>query len=308
MIFCKIVKPLGEGNLFYGCVYNSFVLGFDFSVFWETGRALLAGQDIYAVHLSAYPPAAAYLYALFALLPFGIAFPIWSGANVLFLFDTLRRRGMAKQFAAWLGCTPVLFVLLTGQIDLFYLWVASFLPLGNGQGVAAAVLITLKPQAALVLLPWFLIRWLLREPRKLLAWGIGCLALHGLPLVFDPGVYQRWFAVLGSQAGWRAPISSGVFLLSNANIPLWVMAMLAAAAAIWGLTRDADTARAALLLAQPSGVWYMDALLAGTIDWRFFLPLSWAAFIAAQVVENSLPLIVIPLGVVAWNVWRRKRA
>ena len=89
------------------------MLGFDFSVFWETGRAILAGRDPYSVHLSAYPPAMAYLYALFALVPFELAFPLWVGLNVLFLLDTLRRKNLVRQFPGWLLSTPSLFLLIT---------------------------------------------------------------------------------------------------------------------------------------------------------------------------------------------------
>jgi hypothetical protein len=277
------------------------VLGFDFSVFWDTGRALLEGRDPYSVQLSAYPPAAAYLYALFALIPFAYAFPLWCGANVLFLFDLLRRRGLARQFPAWLAATPAWFVLFTGQIDLFYLWVSGFV-LGDGPwAVPAAALVTLKPQVAFVVLPWHLLRWLREAPRRVLAWAGLCLVLHGFPLLLNPAIYTRWFAVLRSQAGWRAQISTGLFLFSNIGVPVWLLAILAGGAALWGLTRGKETARAALLLAQPAGVWYEDVLLTASAPWQLFLPLTWAAFILATLFRNSLPFLLIPLGVIFWR-------
>lgn len=276
------------------------MLGYDFSVFWETGRALLEGRDPYAVPFSAYPPAAAYFYALFALLPLALAFPLWSGANILFLLDTLRRRGLARQFPAWLAATPSLFVLLTGQIDLFYLWLAQFLFTNSRWTVIPAALVTLKPQVAFVVLPWHLLRWLRSAPRRLLIWSGLCLLLHGFPLLIDPQVYQRWFAVLHEQAGWRAPLSTGIFLFSNLGIPAWILAVPALLIAAWGLTRGSETARAALLLAQPSGVWYQDVLLTGAAPWKFFLPLTWGAFALSYLSQNSLPFLLIPLGVIFW--------
>ncbi len=275
------------------------MLGFDFSVFWDTGRAILAGSDPYAVHLSAYPPAMAYLYTLFALVPFSLAYPIWCGLNVLFLLDTVRRKGLIRQFPAWLASTPSLFLLMTGQIDLLFLWFANFMSGSGWSAALAAALITLKPQAAFVLLPWLLLGWMRRERLQLLRWAGLCLLLHGFPLLFDPGIYQRWIQAVLQQPGWRAPISSGLFLLTNLNIPAWMLAIPAAAVAIWGLTRDEMTARTALLLAQPVGIWYEDILLLGAVSWKVYLPLTVVAFILSVLFQNSLPFLLIPLVVLA---------
>ena len=187
-----MMSPINKHTLY--SYYNYWMLGFDFSVFWETGRALLEGRDPYSVHLSAYPPAAAYFYALFALIPMAYAFPLWCGANILFLYDTLRRRGLAREFPAWLASTPALFILLSGQIDLLYLWLANFILAEGRWAVLAAVLVTLKPQVAFVVLPWHLLRWLRFHPKRLFAWAGMCLLLHGFPLLNDPNVYQRWLA------------------------------------------------------------------------------------------------------------------
>ena len=283
------------------------MLGFDFSVFWDTGRAILDGRDPYSVHLSAYPPAMAYFYTLFALIPFALAFPIWCGANILFLVDALRRRGLVKQLPAWLLSAPSLFIILTGQIDLFFFWLSGMLAAGGWAGALAAALVTLKPQVAIVVLPWHLLAWLRRDRIQLLRWGGLCLLLHSFPLLFDPTIYARWVAAVASQPGWRASISSGVFLFANLGIPIWVLAIPAAALLIWGLTRDEPTARAALLLAQPIGVWYEDVLLVGSVTWKLFLPLSLLAFLLAALFQNSLPLLLIPSGVLVWRLSKSRQ-
>ena len=281
------------------------MLGYDFSVFWNTGRAILEGRDPYSVHDSAYPPAMAYLYALFALIPFWLAFPIWCGLNVILLFDTLRRKGLARQFPAWLASSPSLFLLFSGQIDLLFLWFSNFMSGTGWLAALAAALITLKPQAAIVLLPWPLLRWLRQERMQLLRWGGLCLLLHGFPLLLDPGIYQRWLQAVAQQPDWRAPISSGLFLLTNLNVPVWVIAVPAVALAVWGLTRDEMTARTALLLAQPLGIWYEDILLVGAVSWKFFLPLSLAAFALSVLFSNGLPFILIPAGVLLLRLMKK---
>ena len=284
------------------------MLGYDFSVFWQTGLAILQGHDPYSVQNSAYPPGMAYLYTLFALLPFGLAFPLWCGLNVLFLVDTLRRKRMIRQLPAWLGSAPSLFLLLSGQIDLLFLWLANFMGGRGWPAALAAALITLKPQTALILLPWLLLGWLRTERVQLLRWGGLCLLLHGYPLLFDPGIYSRWLAVVAQQTSWRPTISSGLFLLTNINVPVWAIALPALAVAIWGLTRDELTARTALVLAQPVAIWYADILLVGAISWKVFLPLTLAAFAVSVWANNSLPFLVIPLVVLGVRVYKSKQA
>ena len=283
-------------------------MGADFTVFWNTGLAILLGQDPYAVPLSAYPPALAYLYTLFALLPRDVIFPIWVGANGMLFFDVLRRRKLLRQTAAWVASAPVWFILITGQIDILFFWLAEFLGAGGWKAVITAALITLKPQLALVILPWYLLRWLRAERGQLLRWALVCLPLHTFPLLFDPGIFGRWLAVLGEQSGWRQTFSSGLFLFTNLGVPGWIFVLPALALAVWGLTRDEKTSRAAQLLAQPSAVWYVDVLLVGALPWQIYLPVSMAGFIAAALVHNNLPFFFIALSALLWRVIKERQA
>jgi hypothetical protein len=282
------------------------VIGYDFYVYWQIGRAILQGADPYLVENAAYPPATMILYTLFALLPFLPAFGLWSGLNFLSLFDVLRRQKLARQFPAWLAFTPSLFILLTGQIDLVFLWLVSWLGRGGWRAVLAAAAVTLKPQVALVVLPWLLLRWLLHERAQLLRWLVITLALHLSPLLLDANIYQRWIETVQSDATWRAPLSSGIFSLANLSIPVPLLVLAALAIAIWGLTRDEVTARIALLLAQPIGLWYEDVLLAGLIPWQLLVPVSWLAFLLSVLLKSSLPFLLIPLSALVWRVWAKR--
>ncbi len=285
------------------CWYNQFVIGYDFYVYWQIGRAILQGTDPYLVENAAYPPATIVLYALFGLLPYLPAFAIWSGLNVLSLFDVLRRNKLTRQFPAWLAFTPTLFILLTGQIDLVFFWLVSWLNRGGWTSVLAAAAITLKPQIALVALPWQIIRWLLHDRKQLLRWLAVCAVLHLSPLLLNPNFYQRWIETVQSDANWRAPLSSGIFLLTNLSVPVPLLILVALAIALWGLTRDEVTARMALLMAQPIGLWYEDVLLVGLAPWQLLVPISWLAFILSVYFKNSLPFLIIPLAALLWRLW-----
>lgn len=286
------------------------MLGFDFSVFWETGRAVLQGVNPYAAHMANYPPAAVYMFAIFGLLPFAPSFAIWTGMNFVFLYDILRRRGLLRQIPAWLAFTPTFFVLQSGQSDLLFFWLSVFLNENGWKAVLAAALITLKPQVALILLPWHLVRWLLHERKKLLAWVGVSLVLHLTPLLFDRLIYWHWFLQVKDSPGWRMQQSSGVWLLTNFSSSVLLAAVLGAAAlavSIWGLTRDEVTARAALLMAQPVGIWYEDVFLVGAVSWKLALPLSWAAFGLAVLFQNGAPMILLAGGVLAWRAFQLDR-
>ena len=281
------------------------MLGKDFYVYWQIGKAVLAGLDPYSVTDSFYPPATSLLFALLSLLPFTPAFALWTGAGAVVFWDTLRR---LKLPLIWFGFTPTIFLLMTGQMDIFFLWLAGFLPAGGWAAVVAGGLITLKPQLAFVILPWFLVRWAIHERILLARWVGFCVLLHLLPLLYDPTLYTRWLTAVQGETGWRLLASPGLFALTNLKIPLVMIAIIAVVAAIWSLWRDQLTSRAAQLLALPGGLWYNSVLLTGAAPWWLLVPLSWVAFILAVLFQNSLPLALIPLGAFVWLVARSTQA
>jgi hypothetical protein len=284
------------------------MIGADFFTFWQIGQAILNGANPYLVKSSVYPPAATILFAVFGFLPFLPSLAIWSGANVILLIATLRGKQHTRPIWAWFLFAPVIFNLLTGQLDIFFFFLAGFLSMGSWKALTAGVLLTLKPQLALVILPWYLVRWFKSNPRLLLSWGAASLALNLLPFAFDPAIYQKWISALQGVSEMKTGVSSGIFSLTAFGFPLWLAALIAVPIAVWGLFQEESISRAAQLLVFPITIWYEDVLLAGSIAVRWLVPYSLVAFIAAGLVQNALPLATIPLVVLLYQLYQRKRA
>lgn len=283
------------------------MIGWDFLVFWQIGEAVLKGMNPYAVDYSRYPPATTLFFALFALVPYFIAFAVWSGASLVLYVDTLRRMKKTRwSIAAWIFFTPTIFTFLTGQIDIFFLWLAQWLPGGGWKSAAAGALLTLKPQLAAVILPWYLIRWLMKDRQLLWKWAGVAVGLHALPLVLDAGIYGRWIAALSGVSEMKIPLSSGLFSLTALDVPVVILAVVALPVAVWGLTRDEVTSRAALMLSNPLTIWYDDVLLAGSVPVKVIVPYSWGMFGLAYLFSSSIPLATIPLAVLVWKVRERR--
>jgi hypothetical protein len=246
------------------------MLGFDFHNFWNIGRAVLAGLSPYSVPDSFYPPATAYLFGLLGLLPFNLSFGLWTGVNVILFQRSILRVQKGWSQIAWLAFAPVTFILLTGQIDILFLWLAGFLGSKGWKAVLAGVLITLK---------------------------------HALPLLADPLIYQKWLASAGGESSWRLPASPGVFALTNLNIPLILIGILAAAIILSGLLllHDAMFSKTAQLLALPAGLWYENVFVVGSTPWWMLVPISWLAFWAALQAHNNYPFVIIPLVSIVWQ-------
>ena len=93
-----------------------------------------------------------YLYQL-ALLPFQIAYALWTGLNVILFYKASKKIAASKTWI-WFLFSPTVFILMTGQIDILFLWLSTFLnDERTSKQILAATLITLKPQLALVVLP-----------------------------------------------------------------------------------------------------------------------------------------------------------
>jgi hypothetical protein len=296
------------------------LIGKDFLVFWQTGQAVLAGLNPYTVPEAAYPPAATLLFALLSLVPFWLAFPAWTGLNVALYVNVLRQKKRPHpvkplEVLAWFTYMPFVFVILFGQIDILFLWLASFLVVDRQKEHSGwvppvcAALITLKPQAAFILLPWPLLAWLRRDRRSFLKWLCLSATFHLLPLLYDPGLYSKWLVELKSASQWRLMTSPGIFSLSTLGIPFWILAVPSLVVAVWGVFKDEKIARAAMTLALPMGFWYEDVLLSFDVPAVWMVPLSWAALLLSMTVQNSMPLMLIPLGFLAWGVgrWLQKR-
>jgi len=132
------------------------------------------------------------------------------------------------------------------------------------------------------------------------------LGLHWLPLLFDGEIYGKWMTALSGVSEMKVPLSSGLFSLTAVNVPVVVLGMVAFVLAIWGLTRDEATCRAALMLSNPLTIWYDDILLAGLAPVKVIVPFSWVMFGLAYSLNSSIPLALIPLAVLICKVLPRK--
>jgi hypothetical protein len=279
------------------------MLGFDFYNFWHTGQAVLAGNGPYSVPDSFYPPAMAYIFTILALLPFNLGFGLWTGVNLILFRKTVLRFQKGWGGIAWLAFAPVTFIFLTGQIDILFLWLAGFLTSKGWKAILAGVLVTLKPQIAFIVLPWFLLQWMLHERPQLLWWAAGTVTLHTLPLLVDPLIYHKWLASAGGESSWRLAASPGVFSLTNLDVPLVVIGILAVAIVILGfiILRNPMFSRTAQVLAMPAGLWYESVFLIGSTPWWLLVPISWATFIVANQIHNNYPFVLIPLVSFIWQ-------
>ena len=282
------------------------MLGKDFFVYWQIGRAVWSGVNPYSVPESLYPPAAIALFAVMSLPPFTIAFATWTGINVAGFAYSLTRLVAERRRLLWFAFPPTLFVLLTGQLDLLMLWASTFLARGGYPAAVVAAVITMKPQAAFVLLPWYVLQWWKADRNTL--WKVAAFTaiLHLIPLAVSPGLYSDWITSVRAQSAWRLEASPGLFALTSFGLPWPPIALLAAFVTLYGLTRTRQTSYATQLCSLPMGLWYESVFLAGVTPALLILPVAWLAFAAAALLRVSWPLAAVPIAALVWR-WRKDR-
>jgi hypothetical protein len=160
------------------------LFGFDFRIFWSAAAAVLQGQSPYTIVGFFSPHPLAVLLIPFALLPFELAYFLWTGLKIFLLVKSTDRWGFIKALVFF----PVAFDLLQGQMDLLVFILALKL---NWIGV---VLSTVRPQLAIWILPYTFYRWW-QEKKFDQFWksALGVLALYGTSTLIDPDWWQKWF-------------------------------------------------------------------------------------------------------------------
>jgi hypothetical protein len=282
------------------------MLGKDFFVFWQIAQSILSGAPLYSTPESLYPPAMLLLFTPLGLIPFNIAFGLWSGLNVILYISSVRFF-TKENLLAWFFYTPALFILLTGQIDIIFLWVSTFLTSKQTwKKVLAAVILTLKPQIAFIVLPWLFIRWIKQQPKTILLWLVGCILLHGLPWIIDPGIYAKWLEAMKIYSSDRLLLSPGVFGLANFGIPIWLLTVFALAVMVFGLYQSENISKNAQIIALPMGLWYENVFLVGSVSWKWLVPISWVCFILAYILKTSAILIIIPISAFVIQMIKKK--
>jgi hypothetical protein len=282
------------------------MLSADLLYFWNIARAILQGLGPYSV-TNVYPPATSYLFVLFGLVSFQIAAWTWAGVNLLTTLDIIRRLPATRLRWLWLLFSPLVFIVLDGQNDLVFLWLALNLERKDWRAGVAAGLMLLKPQIAFVVLPWYLIRWLLHDRKQILRFMGMAVVLAVFPLVIRPTVYAEYLVAAQAQTGLRVAASPGFFAFTTFAVPIWIPALLGGLFALAGLWLDVRSSWAAQLLALPGGRWYDSVLLLNAAPVWFAVPLSWLTCALAAWLKNSVPLMLIPVGILLWRLLAKIR-
>jgi len=270
--------------------------GWDFSILWEAGRAVLSGQTPYSTAFFYYPLPFAYALAILALLPEKVSFGLWIVVNLLILVAAFRRT-----FWHWILYAPVLHMLSSGNVDLLF-W-AMERGLGrHWRGAILGALITLKPQVAVVLLPWHLLDWLRNDRSTLGRWVVLTTLLWTTPLVWHPSWLAEWLRASPDLSLHAASNSPGLFSLLNAWPRLAIpLAIVAAALFAWGQFQGKETARASALLGSPIGLFYQTMAVLGCAPAPLLVPISLLAVVLSVASRTFIPFALLPLAVMAWH-------
>jgi len=276
--------------------------GWDFSILWEAARALLEGRDPYSVANFFYPLPVAYLLAPLGLVPVGVAMGTWLLINFGILVAAFRR-----EFWVWLLYVPMLHLFSSGQVELV-LWGLERAIVPGWRGMLFAALITLKPQTALILLPYHVIRWARTDRKTLVGWVVCTAVLWGAPLLWRPTWLQEWLtARAGGSFFEYAPNAPGVFTLLRLSEGLLIPLLIVAAAIfIWGLFQNNATTRAAMMLASPLGLFYATIQLAGCAPARLLVPLSFGVTLLSFATSTFIPFALLPIAVI-WYQQHKQR-
>jgi hypothetical protein len=275
--------------------------GWDFSILWAAGRAVLLGQDLYNVAHFFYPLPFAYILAGVATMPLPVAYWLWLAFNLGLLVYFFRR-----DFWQWLLFVPVLHLFSSGQVEL--VWWGMERGMGrHWRGALLGSLITLKPQTAVLLLPWHVVDWLRYDRPTLFRW-IGLTSLiWGVPLLWRPGWILEWLAATPPYRLLSASNSPGIFSLIRLLPALWpVLAVAAVAIFLWGQWQSKEIARATALVSSPVGLFYSTMALLGCAPAWLLTPLSLLATGLSLLTRTFIPFLTLPLAVVGWQVWRKR--
>jgi hypothetical protein len=278
------------------------VNGWDFSILWAGGRAVLEGRDPYGVAFFYYPLPLAYALAVFAILPRSVAFWLWLFTNLGLLVLFFRRR-----FWQWTLFAPVLHQLSSGQLDLFW-WSMERWMGRHWLGAFLGAVITLKPQAALLLLPWHLVDWFRHDRRTLLRWAVLSLLIWGIPMLWRPGWILDWLRAAPAYGLLSASNTPGVFSLLRIFPALWpVLAVLAVAVFVWGQLQSKEVARASAVLSSPVGLFYSTVVLLDCAPAWLLTPLSLLVAGLSILLRNFIPFMALPLAVLGWQIYHKRR-
>ncbi|GAB4582052.1 MAG: hypothetical protein Fur0022_48050 [Anaerolineales bacterium] len=264
-------------------------LGWDFWTIWLTRRA----AEPYSVVNAYYPPPMMLVLRVIGLLPGGIAYYAWTTINLLLLVYMLKRRALLYIFYM-----PTLFHLATGQLDIFLLWLSTFLKKQDWKTILAGVIITFKPQVAFILLPWHLLQWTWKTR---LIWAASTISVWGYYFLVRPDWYTQWLSNTPGMVHHEASATPSLFSL----FPFWISVLIALVLLVFVWFRlDEKSAIATGVFATPFGKTY-DAvlLLRSEIVW-WIIPLSWLGLFVSLYLNHPWPQAVVTGLVFVLALWQ----
>ncbi len=294
---------------------------YDFSINYFAGLLLLRGADPYSNPLYRYPFPFTYFWALMALpgeqaMP--LMFIIWGVINLGMLVYAFR-----KDFWKWIFYFPVLHELSAGQVELMF-WTMERNIKPGWRGALLGALLTMKPQSALILLPWHLVDWLKHDRLTLAKWFVCTGTLWGLPLLWRPDWISTWLVGRGGDANfiYSASVTTGLFsvlrltglpLTSPYSTPLTIviiiLAILALVIFIAGQFQSSkEIGKACALLVSPLGLLYTQMTLMGTAPALLLVPVNLVSLAIALTTGNFVACMAVPLSVIAWHLWNHRKA
>jgi hypothetical protein len=277
---------------------DEVAFAFDFWDIWQFGRAALDGLNPWAVHESFYPPATIYfLFAFFALFPMSVSFIVLTVASAASLVAVSGRKAFAL-----LLFFPVAAIFAQGQIDILFLPLIMLLARGGRKTIiTAAILITLKPQIALVILPWYVVRWLMEDRRQLIYFVIGAATLHIAPILFRPTALLDWLAVFGSAGGNKASMAAGIWQLYEI-FPIGLLGAASTIAAVIAMKQDEKTSRAIMAVFSPLLSYYDAVILWNCAPTPLIVASGLIGIGLAHLTGSFLPLTIVAWTVLAYRV------
>jgi len=268
----------------------------DFEVLWEIGAALLSGENPYGFHGSWYPPAATILFSIFALIPVANGIWLWRGVLLVLLAGVVKRDGYW-----WILYLPLFFVIIAGQVDLVLVALIPMLNKKGWKGALAAFVFTLKPITAVVILPWFILKWLREEPRMVSLFLAFCLLGHTWPLLVRPTIFSEWGNVLFGSA--TTHYFGGGLWSAKDILPTFILATLAAGLVVVALVTKKETlARSALALASPFSLPYHHAILTYAAPGWIMALSSIVMVIIVYVTNAQFARVLVPLTAFLFNL------
>ncbi len=294
---------------------------YDFSINFYAGLMLLAGVDPYNNYLYRYPFPFTYFWALLALPGYDampLMFILWGVVNVGLLIYAFR-----KNFWQWIFYFPVLHELSAGQVELMF-WTMEREIRPGWRGAILGAFITMKPQSAIILLPWHLVNWLKTDRKTLGQWVICTALLWGVPLLWRPDWLSTWLGGRGADANliYSASVTTGIFSTlrltgQSLNPPysqtlliiLGILGVIAALIFLWGQFQPSkEIAKACASIANPLGLLYTQMTLMGTAPAWLLVPLNLISLVLALTWGNFVVCLIVPIAVIAWHVYQRRRS